>query len=82
MTPQDFSRISSFLWSVADLIRDPVKRGKCQDVILPLTALRCLDYVLARTKEKVLETHRRCPGRLRYRGPGTSRWTRAAVASR
>jgi type I restriction enzyme M protein len=48
------SEIVSFLWSVADLIRDTFKRGKYQDVILPLTVLRRLDCVLAGTKEKVL----------------------------
>jgi type I restriction enzyme M protein len=48
------SEIVSFLWSIADLIRDTFKRGKYQDVILPLTVLRRLDCVLAPTKEKVL----------------------------
>jgi type I restriction enzyme M protein len=46
--------IVSFLWGVADLIRDTFKRGKYQDVILPLTVLRRLDCVLASTKDKVL----------------------------
>ncbi len=49
------SEIVSFLWGVADLIRDTFKRGKYQDVILPLTVLRRLDCVLAPTKAKVLE---------------------------
>jgi len=31
------SEIISFLWDVANLIRDSFKRGKYQDVILPLT---------------------------------------------
>lgn len=48
------SEIVSFLWGVADLIRDTFKRGKYQDIILPLTVLRRLDCVLAGTKEKVL----------------------------
>ena len=48
------SVIVSFLWGVADFIRDTFKRGKYQDVILPLTVLRRLDCVLADTKEKVL----------------------------
>jgi type I restriction enzyme M protein len=48
------SEIVGFIWGVADLIRDTFKRGKYQDVILPLTVLRRLDCVLARTKEKVL----------------------------
>src|SRR5437899_12037139 len=49
------SEIVSFLWGVADLIRDTFKRSKYQDVILPLTVLRRLDCVLSRTKEKVLK---------------------------
>ena len=48
------SEIISFIWGVADLIRDTFKRGKYQDVILPLTVLRRLDCVLAPTKDKVL----------------------------
>jgi HsdM N-terminal domain/Putative DNA-binding domain/N-6 DNA Methylase len=47
--------IVSFIWGVADLIRDAFKRGKYQDVILPLTVLRRLDCVLAPNKEKVLK---------------------------
>jgi type I restriction enzyme M protein len=58
------SQIVAFIWSVADLIRDTFKRGKYQDVILPLTVLRRLDCVLAPTKAKVLETD----ARLRERG--------------
>jgi type I restriction enzyme M protein len=50
----NYSEIVSFIWGVADLIRDTFKRGKYQDVILPLTVLRRLDCVLAPTKEKVL----------------------------
>ena len=48
--------IVSFIWGVADLIRDTFKRGHYQDVILPLTVLRRIDCVLADTKEKVLDT--------------------------
>jgi type I restriction enzyme M protein len=47
----------SFIWSVADLLRDSLKRGKYQDVILPLTVLRRIDSVLAPTKETVLEAY-------------------------
>jgi type I restriction enzyme M protein len=50
------SEIVSFIWGVADLIRDTFKRGKYQDIILPLTVLRRLDCVLAPTKPRVLET--------------------------
>ena len=48
--------IVSFIWDVANLIRDTFKRGKYQDVILPLTVLRRLDCVLEGTKSAVLET--------------------------
>src|SRR5215469_13813524 len=48
------SEIVSFVWGVADLIRDTFRRGHYQDVILPLTVLRRLDCVLADTKERVL----------------------------
>lgn len=53
----NFGEKVSFIWSVADLIRDTFKRGKYQDVILPFTVLRRLDCVLAETKESVLETY-------------------------
>lgn len=51
----NFGEKVSFIWGVADLIRDTFKRGKYQDVILPFTVLRRIDCVLAPTKEKVLE---------------------------
>ena len=47
--------IVGFLWGIADLIRDTFRRGKYQDVILPLTVLRRLDCVLAPNKAKVLK---------------------------
>ncbi len=36
----NFSAKVSFIWSVAALIRDVFKRGKCQDVMLPFTVRR------------------------------------------
>mgnify|MGYP001582408262 CR=1 FL=1 len=57
------SEIVSFIWGVADLIRDTFKRGKYQDIILPLTVLRRLDCVLAPTKEKVLATQAKLRGK-------------------
>ena len=56
------SQIVSFIWGVADLIRDTFKRSKYQDVILPLTVLRRLDCVLAPTKRKVLAVQRPSTG--------------------
>ncbi len=58
------SEIVSFLWGVADLIRDTFKRGKYQDVILPLTVLRRVDCVLVPTKEQVLATAAKYSGKL------------------
>ena len=58
------SQIVSFIWGVADLIRDTFKRGKYQDVILPLTVLRRLDCVLAPTKEAVLRRNSELKGKL------------------
>ena len=53
------SQIVSFIWGVADLIRDTFKRSKYQDVILPLTVLRRLDCVLAPSKRRVMEVQAR-----------------------
>ena len=61
--PLNHGEIVSFLWGVADLIRDSFKRGKYQDVILPLTVLRRLDCVLAPTKGKVLRRQAELRGR-------------------
>jgi type I restriction enzyme M protein len=55
------SELVSFLWSIADLIRDTFKRGRYQDVILPFTVLRRIDAVLEPTKDKVLKA------RLKYK---------------
>ena len=63
------SEIVSFIWGVADLIRDTFKRGKYQDVILPLTVLRRLDCVLAPTKAKVLGTQAKFKGKLENLDP-------------
>lgn len=57
------SEIVSFIWDVANLIRDTFKRGKYQDVVLPLTVLRRLDCVLAPTKEAVLDRQAEFRGR-------------------
>lgn len=57
------SEIVNFIWGVANLIRDTFKRGKYQDVILPLTVLRRLDCVLGPTKENVLQRQSELRGR-------------------
>ncbi|CAK7014927.1 MAG: hypothetical protein DELT_02219 [Desulfovibrio sp.] len=49
--------LSSFIWSVADLLRGDYKQSEYGRVILPFTVLRRLDCVLADTKEAVLKEH-------------------------
>ena len=46
--------LSSFIWSVADLLRGDYKQSEYGKVILPLTVLRRLDCVLEATKADVL----------------------------
>ncbi|MCG2741593.1 MAG: type I restriction-modification system subunit M, partial [Syntrophaceae bacterium] len=64
-----FTEKANFIWSVADLIRDDFKRGKYQDVILPLTVLRRIDCVLEPTKEKVLSEYNKYKGKLKDLDP-------------
>ena len=49
------ANLSSFIWSVADLLRGDYKQSEYGRVILPCTALRRLDCVLEPTKAAVLE---------------------------
>lgn len=65
----NFTDKANFIWSVADLIRDDFKRGKYQDVILPLTVLRRIDCVLKDTKEKVLSDYNKYKGKLKDLDP-------------
>ena len=46
--------LSSFIWSVADLLRGDYKPSDYGKVILPFTVLRRLDCVLESTKAAVL----------------------------
>ncbi|MUG84806.1 N-6 DNA methylase [Paenibacillus timonensis] len=49
--------LSSFIWSVADLLRGDFKQSEYGKVILPFTVLRRLDCVLEETKPAVLATY-------------------------
>lgn len=48
------TNLSSFIWSVADLLRGDYKQSEYGKVILPFTVLRRLDCVLEPTKDAVL----------------------------
>ena len=75
--------LSSFIWSVADLLRGDYKQSEYGKVILPFTVLRRLDCVLEATKPAVLaELAKRDEGRAEpravpaRRSPASSSTTR------
>jgi type I restriction enzyme M protein len=49
------TNLSSFIWSVADLLRGDYRAHEYGEVILPFTVLRRLDCVLEPTKAAVLQ---------------------------
>ena len=65
----NFGEKVTFIWSVADLLRDAFKRSKYPDVILPFTVLRRIDCVLEPTKKAVLTTHGKLKGKLENLAP-------------
>ena len=54
----DHAKITAFIWNIANVLRDVVKPGKRQDIILPMCVLRRLDAVLEPTKDAVLAEHK------------------------
>ena len=52
---QSFNEITSFIWSVADLLRGDYKQSDYGKVILSFTVLRRLDCVLEPTKAALSE---------------------------
>jgi type I restriction enzyme M protein len=65
----NFGEKVTFIWSVADLLRDAFKRSKYPDVILPFTVLRRIDCVLEPTKQAVLTAHGKLKGKLENLAP-------------
>lgn len=60
MNNEQFNKIVSFIWGIADeILRDVLVRGKYRDVILPMVVIRRLDAVLEPTKEKVIKTKKK-----------------------
>jgi type I restriction enzyme M protein len=53
----NYQSLSSFIWSIADLLRGDYKQSEYGKVILPFTVLRRLDCVLETTKAAVLAEH-------------------------
>jgi type I restriction enzyme M protein len=54
----NFNDQTSFIWSVADLLRGDFKQSEYGKVILPFTVLRRFDCVLAPSKAKILEINK------------------------
>ena len=54
----------SFIWNVANLIRDTFKRGEYADVILPFTVLRRVDCVIRPTQEAVRKQYLELHGKI------------------
>ena len=52
------TNLSSFIWSVADLLRGSYKQSDYGKVILPFKVLRRLDCILEPTKDRVLEEYK------------------------
>jgi hypothetical protein len=52
--PSGKQNLSTFIWSVADLLRGNYKQSDYGKMILPFTVLRRLDCVLEPSKEAVL----------------------------
>jgi len=57
-----YSSKVSFIWDLADLIRDVYKRNEYQKVILPFTVLKRFDCVLSDSKKEVLDTYNKYKG--------------------
>lgn len=63
MTPETNSQMANFIWSICNLIRGPYKRNEHHKGILPLTALRRFDCILAPTEQAVLDAHKSFNGK-------------------
>lgn len=58
-----FQEKVSFIWDLADLIRDVYKRNEYQKVILPFTVLKRFDCILSDSKKEVLDTYNKYKGK-------------------
>jgi len=47
---------SAFLWGLSDLLRGDYKKSEYLQVVLPLTMVRRVEFLLAPTKQRVLDT--------------------------
>ena len=54
--------LSSFTWSIAEILRGDFKQSEYGKVILPFVVLRRLDCILEPTKDAVLQAAKGLPG--------------------
>ena len=56
--------LSSFVWSIADILRGDFKQSEYGKVVLPFVVLRRLDCLLAGSKDAVLDAQKNLPGNI------------------
>src|ERR1700677_1964234 len=61
MTKAKIQNLSSFVWSIADILRGDFKPSEYGKVVLPFVVLRRLDCILESSKDAVLHTHINLP---------------------
>ncbi len=57
----EIQNLSSFVWSIAEILRGDFKQSEYGKVVLPFVVLRRLDCILAPTKEQVLDAAESLP---------------------
>ena len=81
MNAQKHGELANFIWGICNLLRGPYTRNEYRKVILPLTALRRFDCVLAETKEAVLAADKGYGAPTRFSGQFTCRHHAASAAA-
>ncbi len=61
MSQDTIENNSSFIWSIANLLRGDLKQSEYGKVVLPFTALRRLDCLLEKTKDDVTSAAKGLP---------------------
>lgn len=61
MSREAINNLSSFVWSIAEILRGDFKQSEYGKVILPFVVLRRLDCILEETKPAVLATAESLP---------------------
>ena len=61
MQPTEFKSLTSFIWSVADLLRGSFKQSEYGQIIMPFVVMRRLDCLLEGTKDAVLDAYQSLP---------------------